>query len=112
MSGKKDQGTALRKGFRHRNTNGKTVIGASSASQLVYNGQALLVYVPGLRERTPPFDETALDCVSYRRIKAISCISVEKVDMLASMLSSVDTREKRLCMTGNAPYWTGTKHPI
>lgn len=45
-------------------------------------------------------------------MNAISLISTEKVDMFASIQSSVDVRENRLCMIGNAAYSAGTKQPI
>lgn len=49
---------------------------------------------------------------SYLKMKAISLISTEKVDIFASMQSSVEVREKRLWMIGNEAYSAGTKHPI
>lgn len=45
-------------------------------------------------------------------MNAISLISTEKVDMFASIESSVDVRENRLCTIGNEAYSAGTKHPI
>jgi hypothetical protein len=45
-------------------------------------------------------------------MKAISLISKENVDMLASILSSVETRENRLWTMENEAYWAGTKQPI
>jgi hypothetical protein len=54
---------------------------------------------------------TEVQIVPYLRMKLISLISVEKVDIFACMLSSVETREKRLWMMGNAAYSAGTKLP-
>jgi len=48
----------------------------------------------------------------HLRMKAISLISTEKVDMLPSILSSVDTLAKRLCVMGKAAYCAGTNEPI
>jgi hypothetical protein len=49
---------------------------------------------------------------SHRRMKAISLISREKLDILLSMLSSIDTRANSLRMIGNVADSAGTKHPI
>lgn len=50
--------------------------------------------------------------IAYLRMKAISRISSEKVDIFASMLSSVDILTNSCWIIENDAYWAGTKQPI
>ena len=74
------------------------------------------IFLSGVHQNCQP-DMLMCDIVRgkkslYLRMKAISRISTEKVERFPSMLSSVDIREKSLCMMGNEAKLAGTKLPI
>jgi hypothetical protein len=89
---KPDESPAFNKSFSNAQSNSKTISTASASTKLINNCKAILVNVSG--STLASATKRRAREVAYLRIKAASLISDAKVETLASILSSMDTRAK------------------
>jgi hypothetical protein len=90
MCSKPDQCFALNQCFRNAQCNCKTISGACTSAKLVNDRQTVLVNVSAQNYQYPPTNSEFP--MTYLKIKAVSLISDANVEILASILSSMETR--------------------
>ena len=108
MSCEEDEGPASYQSFRNTQRYCKPVSTASTAAELIDDRETTPIDVSKYRtlvQLNSPIMTTDL------KIKAVSLISEAKVDTLASIQSSIETRAKSWVLSGRVADSAGTKLP-
>ena len=92
MCSKEDQGSAFDQCFRNSQCNCKTVSTTCTTTELVDDDKTVFVNVSSAKSISEVLRMTRVE--THLRMKAVSLISAAKVDTLASILSSIETRAK------------------
>jgi hypothetical protein len=89
---KENQGLTLDQSFRNAQSNGKSISTTCTSPKFINNHKTVLVDISVDGSVNVNFEKRRDE--THLRIKAVSLISDAKVETLASMLSSMETRAK------------------
>lgn len=108
MSGEPDESLRVYESLSNTERDSKTISRAGPSSQLINDGEAVLADVSSMHQHVTT-DQLHL---AHLKIKAVSLISLAKVDTFASIQSSMLTLANNWSTSGKDAYCAGTKLPI